>query len=289
MSNFEFLSKIPEYKLFADSAIEAEKVYATSPAMCAVGCRKALELAVKWVYSADNTITMPYKDNLQSLIHEPSFRFALDSKTWGKLLFVIRLGNLSVHTKKTVNKSDALLSLESLFEFIEWVDYCYGANYTERHFDSTLIPTEKVFIDTKKIKEQESLLEQKDSEIKELQAKIAEMSATLTAEKEQKQESRTFKPDDLSEFSTRKRYIDVDLKLMGWVFDGTDADVWEEYEVNDMNGVFGQKGYCDYVLFGRDGLPLAVIEAKRTSKDPNNGRKQAVLYADWNANSDADR
>lgn len=280
MTNFEFLSSISDYNLFSAAAIEAEKVYSTSPAMCAVGCRKALELAVKWVYSADNTISMPYKDNLQSLIHEPSFRFALDSQTWGKLPFIIKLGNLSVHTERTVNKADALLALESLFEFIEWVDYCYGSDYQERHFDPALIPTEKIIIDTKKIKEQESLIEQKDSEIKALQAKIAEMSASLTAGKEKKQESRTFVPADLSEFKTRKIYIDVDLKSMGWKFGGTDADVWEEYEVTDMNGVFGQKGYCDYVLFGRDGLPLAVIEAKRTSKDPNIGRKQAVLYAD---------
>ena len=280
MTNFEFLSNKPEYALFSAAAIEAERVFATSPAMCAVGCRKALELAVKWVYSADKTLRMPYKDNLQSLIHEPSFRFALDRRTWEKLPFIIKLGNLSVHTERAVNNADALLSLESLFEFIEWVDYCYGADYEERHFDPALIPAEKVEIDTKKIKEQESLIEQKDSEIKALQAKIADMSATLTAEKEKKQESRTFAHTDLSEFKTRKIYIDVDLKSMGWKFSGTDADVWEEYEVTDMNGVLGQKGYCDYVLFGRDGLPLAVIEAKRTSKDPNIGRKQAVLYAD---------
>ena len=280
MSNFGFLANIKEYAMFAPAAIEAEKVYATSPAMCAVGCRKALELAVKWVYAADNTITMPYKDNLQSLIHEPSFRFAVDSQTWGKMPFVIKLGNLSVHTEKAVSSADALLSLQSLFEFIEWVDYCYGADYTERHFDPALIPAEKVVIDTRKIKEQASLLEQKDSEIQALQAKIAAMSAALTAEKETKQETRHFVPDDLSEFKTRKIYIDVDLKSMGWKFDGTDADVWEEYEVSDMAGVLGQKGYADYVLFGRDGLPLAVIEAKRSSKDPNTGRKQAVLYAD---------
>ena len=280
MTNFGFLAKINEYKMFSAAAVEAEKVYSTSPAMCAVGCRKALELAVKWVYSADNTITMPYKDNLQSLIHEPSFRFAVDHQTWGKLPFIIRLGNLSVHTEKAVSKADALLSLESLFEFIEWVDYCYGADYTKRSFDTALIPAEKVELDTKKIKEQESLIEQKDSEIKALQAKIAEMSAALTAEKEEKKETRTFTPTDISEFETRKIYIDVDLKSMGWKFDGTNADVWEEYEVSDMTGVIGQKGYCDYVLFGRDGLPLAVIEAKRTSKDPNIGRKQAALYAD---------
>lgn len=77
MSNFEFLKNTKEYALFAPAVMEAERVYASAPAMCAVGCRKALELAVKWVYSADNTMQMPYKDNLQSLIHEPSFRSRL--------------------------------------------------------------------------------------------------------------------------------------------------------------------------------------------------------------------
>lgn len=280
MTNFEFLNTVHAYALFSPSAIEAEKVYATSPTMCAAGCRKALELAVKWVYSADTTIKMPYKDNLQSLIHEPSFRFALDSRTWDKLPYIIRLGNLSVHTEKAVSSSAALLSLESLFEFIQWVDYCYGADYRERHFDPALIPAEKIVIDTKKIKEQESLIEQKDSEIKALQKQIAEMSEKLTAEKEEKQKSRTFSPVDISEFETRKKYIDVDLQLMGWKLEGEDSNVRQEYEVTGMNGVVGQKGYADYVLFGRDGLPLALIEAKRTGKDPNNGIKQAMLYAD---------
>lgn len=50
MSNFEFLKNINEYALFASAAIEAERIYSSAPAMCAVGCRKALELAVKWVY-----------------------------------------------------------------------------------------------------------------------------------------------------------------------------------------------------------------------------------------------
>ena len=56
MANFEFLKNQKEYILFANAAIEAEKVYATSPAMSAVGSRKALELAVKWVYSADDSM-----------------------------------------------------------------------------------------------------------------------------------------------------------------------------------------------------------------------------------------
>jgi len=275
-ANFAFLRDQPEYALFADACIEAERVLATSPAMAAVGCRKALELAVKWVYSADNTIRMPYKDNLQSLIHEPSFRFAVDSQTWQKLPYIIKLGNLAVHTDKTIDRSEAVLSLAALFEFIQWLDYCYGANYEERTFDESLIPAETVALDEEKIRQQNSLLEQKEAEIEALRAQIAAMSAQLTAGKAKHQEERSFTPVDLSEFLTRKKYIDVDLKLLGWTFG---EDVREEVPLVGMPNGEGT-GYADYVLYGKDGLPLAVIEAKRASKDPKVGTQQAKLYAD---------
>ena len=124
MSNFSYLALKPEYSLFSSAAIEAEKVFSTSPAMCAVGCRKALELAVKWVYAADKTITMPYKDNLQSLLHEPSFRFAVDRNVWSVLPSIVKAGNLAVHTGHSVSAADAVFSLRGLFDFIQWVDYC---------------------------------------------------------------------------------------------------------------------------------------------------------------------
>ena len=275
-ANFEFLQEQAEYCLFSGACIEAERVLSTSPAMAAVGSRRAFELAVKWVYSADNTITLPYKDNLQSLIHEPSFKFAMGNQTWSKLPYIIKLGNLAVHTGKSIDRSDAMLSLTSLFEFVQWIDYCYGANYVERRFDESKIPQEKVFLDEAKIKEKDSLIEQKDSEIEALRAKIEAMSERLTADKEQHKEERKFTPADSSEFLTRKKYIDVDLKFLGWVI-GDDAR--EEVELVGMPNPEG-KGYADYVLYGRDGLPLAVIEAKRTSKDPKIGTQQAKLYAD---------
>lgn len=275
-ANFEFLLGQPEYNLFATASIEAERVLATSPAMAAVGSRKAFELAVKWVYAADNTITMPYKDNLQALIHEPTFKFAMDNQTWGKLSYIIKLGNLAVHTDKAISRSDAVLSLAALFEFVQWIDYCYGANYEERHFVEGNIPAEKVILDEARIKEKDSLIEQKESEIEALRAQIAAMSDKLTADKEQHQEERNFTPEDISEFRTRKKYIDVDLKLLGWTLGD---DVREEVELYGMPNNEG-KGYADYVLYGKDGLPLAIIEAKRTSKDPKVGTHQAKLYAD---------
>ncbi|MBP2629729.1 MAG: type restriction-modification system subunit (endonuclease) [Firmicutes bacterium] len=268
-ANFDFLQGQGEYQLFAVAAMDAERVLSTSPTMAAVGARKALELAVKWVYSADNTITMPYKNNLQALIHEPTFRFALDNQTWSKLPFIIKLGNLAVHTEKAVNRSDVVLSLRGLFEFIQWVDYCYGAEYEERHFDETLIPQEKTVVD-------DSVIKQKDSEIEKLLAKIAEMSQSYTAQKEEHKKVREFTPEDISEFQTRKQYIDVDLKLMGWVFG---EDVRVEVPLEGMPNDSGV-GKADYVLYGKDGFPLAVIEAKRTSKNPKDGIQQAKLYAD---------
>ena len=280
MTNFSFLKEKTTYALFAPACIEAERIFAASPAMCAVGCRKALELAVKWVYAADTSMEMPYRDNLQSLLHEPSFRFAVDRNTWGKLPFIVKLGNEAVHTGHNIQKGDALLCLQSLFEFVQWIDYCYGTAYQERKFDPARIPAEKIAVDVKKIKEQESLLDEKQAEIEKLRKQIEEMSACFTAEKDQHKKERTFQSEDLSEFATRKRFIDVDLRDAGWHLEGVDADVQVEYEVDGMAGNVGQKGYADYVLFGKDGLPLAVVEAKRASKDPNNGWKQAVLYAD---------
>lgn len=281
MANFSFLEGQKNYKMFAAAAIEAEKVYASSSAMCAIGCRKALELAVKWVYAVDKTILMPYRDNLQSLIHEPSFKDALDENTWNKLPYIVKLGNIAVHTGKNVRAEEVIFSLKGLFEFIQWIDYCYGDNYVERSFDEKSIPSQRMPLDVEKIKKQEGLLVQKEEQLKALEQKLAKMADALAASKAENVNKRSFNPEKITEYETRKRYIDLDLKLMGWKFKvGSDYNVFEEYEVNDMTGVLGQKGFIDYLLFGDNGLPLAVVEAKRTSLDPRKGKKQAQLYAD---------
>ena len=131
-----------------------------------------------------------------------------------------------------------------------------------------------------KILAQESLLGEKDAEIERLRQQLAELADKYTGAKERNRQSRTITMEDLSEFSTRKIYIDAMLLGMDWELEGPDSDVSQEYEVEGMAGVPGQKGYADYVLWGRDGKPLAVVEAKKACKDPNTGRTQAKLYAD---------
>lgn len=277
MANFSFLTVRKEYALFAPACLEAEKVFKTSPVLCAIGCRKALELAVKWVYTADKSLTPPYKDNLSALIYEDCFRQAVDEATWKKLNYVVKLGNLAVHTNKTIDVGEAYQALTTLFEFVQWLDYSYGREYRRRTFDAAQIPALSVVVDVEKVKKQEALLVQKQAEIERCQAEIAAQAEELSTLKTENRKKRVFVPTDISEWETRKRYIDLDLKLMDWDFGHF---VKEEVEVDNMAGVSGQKGYVDYVLFGQDGAPLAVVEAKRTSKDPNVGKQQAKLYAD---------
>lgn len=280
MPNFDFLNGRQEFSLFAASAVEAEKVFATSSAMCVIGCRKALELAVKWVYTVDKGIQAPYKDNLSALIHEYSFKKQLPPLLFGKIKGIVAFGNIAVHTSKIVPPAFAVQSLKSLFEFIQWVDYSYGSDYQARTFDEQRIPKTHVSLDMQKIRAQESLLGEKDAEIERLRQQLAELADKYTGAKERNRQSRTITMEDLSEFSTRKIYIDAMLLGMDWELEGPDSDVSQEYEVEGMAGVPGQKGYADYVLWGRDGKPLAVVEAKKTCKDPNTGRTQAKLYAD---------
>ena len=287
VSNFEFLKNKAEYAMFAPAAIEAEKVYNSSYNMCAIGCRKALELAVKWLYQIESDLKIPYKDNLSSLIYHDDFIKMLPRPTWLKLTYIVKLGNFSVHTTQSVKATEALAVLKGLYEFIDWIDYCYGKEYDEHTFDEKAIPKTHVELDEAKIKAQESLLKEQKDQLEELQQKLAKMQEELQKQKEQNKkanEAKPFEPEDLSEFKTRKQFIDLDLMIAGWSVpesaDDYSKDVVIEYPVHDMRGIQGEEGFVDYVLWGKDGLPLAVVEAKRTSKDPKVGERQAELYAE---------
>ncbi|MGE5391796.1 MAG: DEAD/DEAH box helicase family protein [Deltaproteobacteria bacterium] len=266
-SNFDFLAQCQQYELFSTACADAEKALTTSPELCAMAARKAMELAVKWVYSADG-IPLPYKTTLQALIHEPGFRFALDNATWSRLPYIIKLGNLSVHTEKKIDKAQAVLSLQGLFDFIMWIDYSYGEDYIERSFDENLLNT--------LAPPDHDVLQEKDEVIKGLLQQIESLQSEFAGRKEANQESRHYQPADISEFLTRKKYIDVDLRLMGWEFGD---NCIEEVPVAGMPNA-AESGTADYVLYGKNGLPLAVVEAKRTSVDPKIGMHQAKLYAD---------
>ena len=266
MTNFDFLTRDSQFDSFSGVAIAAEKTLHIDPSTCVINCRRAMEFAVKWMYSVDSSLVMPYQDTLVSLMNTEEFRDIIGTDIWRRMDFIRRTGNNAAHGGKKVTMEQAELCLENLFVFLDFVAYCYAENYTEGKFDRELWKhqTETVIDHSVEIN-----FEQLMSENEALRAELTERRA-------EQQQTYVPKPLDISEYKTRKLYIDSMLIDAGW----TEGRNWiNEYELPGMPN-HSEVGYADYVLFGDDGKPLALIEAKRTCKDVSVGRQQAKLYAD---------
>ena len=277
MSNFDFLEQSKIFNNFSEACCEAENGIGLNTVTCSILCRRALELGVKWLYANDNDLRIPYNDNLSALVHDITFKNIIDEKLLKQIEYVIKLGNFAVHNNKKISREEAILSLRYLYDFMQWIAYCYSDNYIEKEFDESILPKQTVNILT--VKERETLyeeLEAKDKKLEETRKENEELRKQLTNKRETKKENYIFEVKDISEYETRKKYIDLELKIAGWDFE---TNIQEELKLQGMPN--NQNiGYADYVLFGKNGLPLAVIEAKRTSVDPKVGQNQAKLYAD---------
>lgn len=277
MSNFTFLQEDKNFDSFSSACLDSEKSILVSPATTAILSRRALELAVRWVYSFDSDLKLPYQDNISSLIHNNSFIELINYEMLQLLKYVIKLGNVAVHTNANIKRSEAILSLHNLHQFVSWINYCYGENYEDIEFDeSILLEGEEKRTRPEELNDLYEKLSSKDKTIEEIRKQNEELIKQLTEKRKSNTENYDFKIDEISELETRKKYIDVELKLAGWDFN---KDIGEEVEVEGMPNNTGI-GYVDYVLYGDNGKPIAVIEAKRTSKEPKVGQQQAKLYAD---------
>ena len=269
MTNFDFLLSDPQFASFSDSAVAAEKIYNIDPAACVLNCRRAMEAAVKWMYSVDGALVMPYDDRLSSLVDAGDFRDIVGDDLWRRLKYIRQTGNSAAHTAVKTSPAQALLCLENLWYFMDFITCCYGADYTPGRFDPAL---------PEKAGEGSPLLRESPPgpELAALMEENAALRAELTARREAQRENYTPKPLDLSEYKTRKLYIDAMLTDAGW----TEGKDWlDEVELPGMPNR-SELGYADYVLYDDTHRPLAVIEAKRSCVDPAKGRQQAKLYAD---------
>ena len=276
MSNFDFILKNEIFRTFAEASVEAEKSIAVANVSCTILCRRALELAVKWIYANDRELVLPYQNNLSSLVYDINFKSMINEKVFNGMTYIIKLGNFSVHSNKKVTRKEAVLCLKYLFDFMDWIAYYYDSNYIETKFDEGKLPAESSANLKKEEREElENKLVEKDEKIEKILKENEELREKLTKQRTSKKTAYNFKVSDISEFETRKQFIDLDLKIAGW--DST--NIREEVEVKGMPNT-QETGHVDYVLYGENGKPLAVVEAKRTSKDAKIGQQQAKLYAD---------
>ena len=136
MTNFDFLEHIPQFNSFASVAISAERILHIDPSACVLNCRRAMEFAVKWMYSVDKALVMPYQDTLVSLMNAEDFRDIVGTDIWRRMDFIRRMGNNAAHSgkkKSPRNRPDYALKT-CTFSLILW-RIAMGENYTAGHFD----------------------------------------------------------------------------------------------------------------------------------------------------------
>jgi type I restriction enzyme R subunit len=285
MSNFAFLQA--EWPAVHEAATKAEAAVHADPRTACFYARRTLELAVAWAYKSDAALHLPYQDNLSALLHEPTFKAAAGEAVFMKTQVITRLGNQAVHSHRIIQEADALTAVRELFHVGYWLarTYARGARpAASLGFDFAAIPsraTAPAKQSSDQLQKLEASLRERDEKLSVLLKDKSALDDELTrlrAEVARAKKASKARPDthDYSEATTRTDILDRMLKEAGWaLLDKRDR----EYEVSGMPNQKG-KGYVDYVLWGDDGKPLAVVEAKRTTKDPGDGQQQAKLYAD---------
>ncbi|MDD2658114.1 MAG: DEAD/DEAH box helicase family protein [Methylococcales bacterium] len=281
--HFQFLET--EWPMLFEAAIKAESMANSDARTSCFYARRTLEMAVAWLYKYDPALRLPYQDHLNALIHEPSFRQVVGEALFTKARLIKDLGNLAVHSARKIAAADALTATRELFHVCYWLARTYGQRSRPDpglRFVPALLPKASAVppqtLD--QLNKLEAQLHESDEKLSELLAGKAALDEELKKLREEfaaARKANSAQPDthDYSEAETRDYFIDLLLKEAGWELGKENFEI----EVSGMPNNQG-KGYVDYVLWGDDGKPLALIEAKRTRKDARVGQQQAKLYAD---------
>jgi type I restriction enzyme, R subunit len=291
-SQFSFLEA--EFPSQFEAAERAEQYALSDPGTAVIHARRALESGVKWAFKHDRELPQPYENQLNAYLNEPAFKAMADGRVFKVAKKIQRAGNRAVHESKAPEKLEAVEIVSALFHFCLWLALTYGrsakpdpapkfdphrlmdAGQAER---ASLKERQELEEDLERQEEEAELARQRLAEagkaIAELEAERAELMAAVAAAKKASEDIPA-EAHDWSEAETRRYKIDALLAEAGWpLLDERDR----EYEVHGMPSDSGV-GYVDYVLWGDDGLPLALVEAKKTTVSPKTGQQQAKLYAD---------
>ena len=296
MSNFEFLKN--EFPELHREAVEAEKYAVKTPRYSALQSRIVLELGLNWLYDNDKELIRPYDTTVSALLHHPSFKNSIKPSLFKELNLTRKLGNNAAHGKRVLQK-EAFISLRNVFRFTSYISKYYSKNNPEIfEFNESILETfSGDSVSRKEFENRIALYEAQLSKLKEdrekqqaiveenvlLKKQLEEELQIISARKTQRSETINFDeeiPELTPEAETRLLYIDVLLEEAGWKNLKYRQDL--EFPVEGMPKSTNPSGigYVDYVLWGDNGLPLAVVEAKETMIEASRGRHQAKLYGD---------
>lgn len=270
--NFDYLQQIPELHSLYVLCDNTECLKEVNRDSCAVEGRKVLEWLVRNIYELKHA-PIPERASLYELMTgEPFTGFLGVQDTADKMMmnahYLRKAGNKGAHAGGISDK-EALFCVKDAYNLVGGILLKLQIIDHLNEFDATLIPKGQTMVPT-------HISEQSSAGYEDLKTVVSEDSLSQTRD--------ISGCVDFSEAETRQLFINLMLEEAGWEVLSEDHLIQAgkaciEVEVEGMPNSSG-KGYADYVLFGSDGIPLAVIEAKRTTKDASVGRQQANLYAD---------
>lgn len=268
MRNFDYIRDLGLNDLYRFCSA-AEEHQVSNPDFSAVNARRALEYLTRALYELKH-IPVPERASLFELVDGEPFRdFIADDKVMMAVHYVRKVGNSGAHAGN-VSRRESFFALLNIYNVVAAVLLKLKVVEAVKPFDKALIPsTVEVPVALPSV-----------VEVKPTDTIITAADKTAVASSAPVQELAC----DISEAETRKMYIDLMLREAGWDVLSTEGAIQPlkaciEVELQGMPNTH-ELGYADYVLFGGDGKPLAVIEAKRTSVSPIKGKHQAELYAD---------
>lgn len=268
MKNFDYLQDIEALKDLYGFCSAAEDTQQTNYDVCALNGRRALEWIVKAIYTLKGIELDKRTNLLEMMSSEPFTQFiGDDDKLMMAAHYVRKIGNKAAHDGG-VKGGEAYFTLLNIYNVVGGILLKLGVITNLAPFRKDLIPKSP------------SLTVVPTNTVPTATVQFIESVPKETVEAPQDITDKI----DYSEAETRKLFIDLLLEEAKWhVLDKEGAIVPSkaciEIEVTGMPNSTGV-GYVDYVLFGANGKPLAVVEAKRTTKSPEVGRQQAILYAD---------
>ncbi len=273
--NFAFLAH--EFPNEAEGASLAESLAHADPRGCLFHCRHTLERATLRLYRLDKTLVRPDLQNLDSLSKAESFRALLPESVWLKTELIRTEGNHAVHGKNAPPVEQARQLVRELHHFLYWVGRTYIRDGAAELASLTYDPAAALRLEAAPSRAED--LQRAEREAAESPETPAELTTEIVRLRDEiaaikAANAEVAEHHDYGEAETRTRLIDLELRRAGWPLDGPHD---REYPVT---GLPTGNGFADYGLWGDDGKPLAVIEAKRSSGDAGTGREQARLYAD---------
>jgi type I restriction enzyme R subunit len=291
-SQFQFLEA--EFADQFTTASWAERHALSSPGPAVIYARKTLESGVRWAFAHDPALDLPYEDQLNAYLNSQAFKGLAGGRLFPVARKIQRAGNRAVHESKPPTPLEAVEVVSALFQFCFWLAFTYGRHVKpdpKVKFDPRQLPrgdeVEQRSLNQRRALEAE--LERQRTEAEAAREESARLAGTVAELDEERKRllaevlaakkaaaSVAEEEHDWSEVETRAYKIDALLAEAGWRL-AEDRD--REFEVAGMPNK-GGTGYVDYVLWGDDGLPLGLVEAKRTMVSPKRGQQQAKLYAD---------